>query len=640
MALTQPTFTVQFAFGNNPFDSSYSWTTIPAGDVKSVNIKRGRQHELQRFNTGTCTLQIDNRSGNYDPNNSGGTYFGQLLWGVPMRLLATWSAVQYFVFQGYLESFPQQYSSIADSDVTMTCVDAFKLFNLRKLTSSAYSSTVVADGATTYYRLNETTGPIVADSSGHGHDGTQGGTINWLQAGALLTDTDTAADFGGDTSGGFVGMVTCPVASTPTGTGAMSVEFWWKNNGLIDQAGATSGTGVIQAMASPPTGGIFVQINDSTTAPDGAVTAEMDGGAGSATATGSTSIIDGEWHHIFITKATDTKTVRLYIDGVLDALNVSASAINIPSVSFSLGFATFPGDPSTLQSCGLFDEFAIYPTALSTTKILTHYNLGVGMFAQQASGTRINAVLDLIGWPSGLRSIDTGRSTLLAQETSLVNTSALQYMQTCETSENGSLFVSAAGDVNFYDRYHLQGSTPFVIMGDGAGEEPYEGGPDISYDDLDIYNDITAQRQGGVIQKAQDATSITTYGQRTRQLSGLLNLTDLEVLDRANFELTRYKNPQPRVKTVKIRPADDANTLFPVVLGLDLLSEVTIKRRPLKQSTFAQNGFIEGIEHAITPDNWITTWSIVPTAGVGEATNYLTLDDTTLGQLDSNLLGY
>lgn len=95
--VTAPTIAVQF------FISS-TWTSTTAGDVLETHIRRGRSQYDVLAQAGTASVVFNNYSGNYDPDNGSGTYAGQLKSGLQMRIVATWSAVSYTLFQGFLES--------------------------------------------------------------------------------------------------------------------------------------------------------------------------------------------------------------------------------------------------------------------------------------------------------------------------------------------------------------------------------------------------------------------------------------------------------------------------------------------------------------------------------------------------------
>jgi hypothetical protein len=69
--------------------------------------------------------------------------------------------------------------------------------------ASAFSSAVIALSPTAYYRLDESSGTSVSDSSGHGYNGTIStpSTISLGVAGLVIGDADTAYNFTSTASG-------------------------------------------------------------------------------------------------------------------------------------------------------------------------------------------------------------------------------------------------------------------------------------------------------------------------------------------------------------------------------------------------------------------------------------------------------
>ena len=128
----------------------------------------------------------------------------------------------------------------------------------------------------------------------------------------------------------------------------------------------------------------------------------------------------------------------------------------------------------------------------------------------QLSGARVNALLDAIAWPTSMRDVDTGLTTLQADPGTA--RTALAAMQTVELSEYGALYVNASGSFVFQDRTVTAGSvagTPTVFTDTGAG---------IGYanavwrlDDTLVYNRADITRSGGAVQTTSNTASIDKY---------------------------------------------------------------------------------------------------------------------------------
>lgn len=125
-----------------------TWTTIPATTVRAISIRRGRTREDQAVQSGTMTLTLDNRSGNYDPDNPASPYmwsgYSILTKGLGVQLQATYSGTSYTIFRGYLEQLSADQS--LDPVATITFTDALSQLSQQSLTaiSAAYSGETTA----------------------------------------------------------------------------------------------------------------------------------------------------------------------------------------------------------------------------------------------------------------------------------------------------------------------------------------------------------------------------------------------------------------------------------------------------------------------------------------------------------------
>ena len=125
---------VRVAFASDPFDSSPTWTDLDA-DFLDFTMKKGRQHQLDRMEAGTATIILNNSSGNYWPDNSGGSYYPNVLPGKRINVRVSYSLITYEVFTGFIESWkPSWRTGIGSTGapiMTLTCAGVTK--NLSRL---------------------------------------------------------------------------------------------------------------------------------------------------------------------------------------------------------------------------------------------------------------------------------------------------------------------------------------------------------------------------------------------------------------------------------------------------------------------------------------------------------------------------
>jgi hypothetical protein len=114
----------------------FTWADVTPY-VREWHVRRGRNHELDKIQTAEASISFGNRDGRFDPNKAAGPYFPNVQPGKRIRIRATYSAVTYDIFNGYIETWPQVWSMgpLGDAEVTITAADAFKILSLAKVSA-------------------------------------------------------------------------------------------------------------------------------------------------------------------------------------------------------------------------------------------------------------------------------------------------------------------------------------------------------------------------------------------------------------------------------------------------------------------------------------------------------------------------
>lgn len=133
--MTSPTITVEIAFATNPL-SAPTWVDVTSYLVSIPLIRRGRQHELNRIEAGEATVVLNNLDRRFDPTNTAGPYYPNVLPMRRIRISATYSATTYRLFTGFIEGWPPEWPLDGSATTTLQCVDGFKILNLIKLTTT------------------------------------------------------------------------------------------------------------------------------------------------------------------------------------------------------------------------------------------------------------------------------------------------------------------------------------------------------------------------------------------------------------------------------------------------------------------------------------------------------------------------
>jgi len=97
--------------------------------VNRVSIRRGRNRITSQFEAGTANVTLFDQNGDWNPTNTAGLYYPNL---VPLRqiiIYATYATNNYFLFSGFITNYDTGFRQGNDelSTVTLRCVDGFKL---------------------------------------------------------------------------------------------------------------------------------------------------------------------------------------------------------------------------------------------------------------------------------------------------------------------------------------------------------------------------------------------------------------------------------------------------------------------------------------------------------------------------------
>ena len=222
--------------------------------------------------------------------------------------------------------------------------------------ATTYASTVEGDGPLVYYRLDDPSGEVAADSSGHGRTAlydqhaNQGIGHTSGAAGALASDADagTAMPCGSVCfQGGGSAIDTGPTSGLPSGGSPLTLESWFRTpySGTVVELTGTSirlrvsGTNQLQMYTSSSS------VNWSTAYP----------------------MNDNNWHLVDVVY-DGNGTVTLYLDG--QSLGSQAGA----GTGAATGVCIAGNSDGTDYLNGAVDEVAVYPSALTAAQVSAHFS--------------------------------------------------------------------------------------------------------------------------------------------------------------------------------------------------------------------------------------------------------------------------
>lgn len=119
-----PTLTIEVAFGSDPFATPQTWTKVTAY-AEAFSTRSGRRSELDKFAAGTANVSLDNADRRFDPTHATGPYYPNVVPMRRVRITADHDAVNYPIFVGFIEDWPQSYAlngRVEPVDLTATDV--------------------------------------------------------------------------------------------------------------------------------------------------------------------------------------------------------------------------------------------------------------------------------------------------------------------------------------------------------------------------------------------------------------------------------------------------------------------------------------------------------------------------------------
>ena len=219
--------------------------------------------------------------------------------------------------------------------------------------SKTYSQSVVADQPAVYYRMDEASGQVLQDASGNNYNALLTGSFSRGQSGAMLNEADASTGF----SGGHGDIFSGPGVDSTTG---WTLEAW------INTTNAAAQQGILEKYAND-----CCQGNYAIRLLNGVVTAYTVQGQSASSVSGATAIQNNTWYHVVATYDRPSQTLKVYVNGLIDGSNTSATVA--PPASTNPVRIGARGDDSSMAFQGQIDEIAIYPRALGLARIQAHY---------------------------------------------------------------------------------------------------------------------------------------------------------------------------------------------------------------------------------------------------------------------------
>jgi hypothetical protein len=277
-------------------------------------------------------------------------------------------------------------------------------------------------------------------------------------------------------------------------------------------------------------------------------------------------------------------------------------------------------------------------TALDATQLLTLATVSTvtGAVAGETTGVRFGRILDQIGWPTSLRDVDTGLTTVQANPTTARTATAA--LSQVALTEFGAFYVDVDGAVVFQDRQLTSTSvagTPVAFVDSGAGIR--YSNADFKLDDSQIFNqaNVTA---GAITATYKDQTSVDTYFLHTYDATNLLMETATVADNWARAMVASRKDTSIRCDSITLNlNTPDYAAGVTAALTLDYFDPITVTQTQPGSSSITKTLQVFGVAHSINFGN--SSWFTRLTTAEPIIDSFI-IGNSQYGVLGQNVLSY
>ena len=251
--------------------------------------------------------------------------------------------------------------------------------------------------------------------------------------------------------------------------------------------------------------------------------------------------------------------------------------------------------------------------------------------AGQTTGTRIDKILDQVDFPSSMRFVDAGSTTVQADPGT--TRSSLSALQVAEFTEQGAFYVRADGEVDFKDRASVVGSlAPAPIEFNQTTGIPYAN-LRFAFDDKLIINSATMTRVGGTQVTANNVDSIAKYFPHGMNVENLIAQTDAQVQDIADIYVATRAETTIRIDAMTVDLLDP-NVPTDTMIGLEYFDNLEITNVQPDGSTIVKTLQAQGLAWDITPNSMkvtVTTLEPIVEGFIIGSANYGIIGQSIMG---------
>lgn len=571
--------------------SGGQWVDLVAADVvRRAEARRGRPGERQHVDVGTLRVEVDNRSGDFDPTNPAGQWFGDLKPDTHIRLRATVDATTVDRWRGLIERITPHYPRGRTPFAVIEAKGPLWRASRTNLTTVGFPRRVLtwSPAPKAYWRLGDgDSGSIAEDATGRRNLAAHAFGARVRTEGGLVADQDAGTDLG---SAARCVVGTANVGFTGTSHGLFMLvrpRAWGTSQRMFQtRQGGPTGENPQARLSLTSTGEVVLMDNSST-----------------LLITSGIAIPVNEWSAVGFRRSGSTWELGVHNGSSYWSGTDTFATSSQPSWPVIGGYRN--GLAFVASWDGDVDEVVVWPDAdPGTTMMATLAELALRPGYGEAPVTRWrNLMLNVAGVPASMLAeswdgFAEATSVMEAWRPSDANGTVLGAVRKLSETATAEITETADGKVRYAGRALVSGDpTPVAHFSD--------------LDDANIgCSEITpTQRHDGTQTKVSVSDGVeTTVIDRTGGQEALADL-DLSVYpgwfsvnittDVATRAARELASPRPRTERIAVQlgALTDAQRL--AVLGLEHGDPVRV--------TVGGRSAIERVAQmtdAVTPSSW------------------------------------
>jgi hypothetical protein len=515
-------------------------------------IGRGPGEELEDFPAGDATLVFRNNDRLLDPDHAGGTWYGQLLPRVPVRIRSRDRDTLTITdeFYGFVDSGWEQVP--VEPDVWRCSLHLTDLL-----------------GALGGYRLPDVFDHAVMSRAPAGY---------WVLS--ETNQVEEIADLAGTNDGTVFGEV--KFGERPIASGHDDSAFFESEYDAVDEVETlgridiTAGSRIIDGD-SISLSSVIATFSARRPATTDHRILFIQGNGNGASFTGSALQITETGLLQYILLFNGAGTTYQHAESILDRAGhlVVGTGLGMFVDSATPIATTASGGTSTVNAIGIggakgvwterhwdgwIGAVAVIPHRMFASEVEIVLD-GYNKLSGQRSDQHITWALDRIGVPDELRDLDEG--TVLMGPADTRDRDALDWMREVARTEGGSLYIDHrnGGVIRFTNRYARFLDTRSTAVqaaftddiSAATGVFYSNDGLDISPNALDgIINQVNVTWRDGTV-TIEDADSVARYGPRSRQIETQAT-TAAQARSAGEWILVHYKDPRSRIQELSALP--------------------------------------------------------------------------------------